>query len=98
MAFCLARVAVRLAQELGCDAETVNTIYLSGLLHDIGKIGIDDNVLRKPAKLSEAEYEHIKTHAEIGYRILSDIKQLDEVLQVVPMNGAAEYRRFFVSE
>ena len=49
----------------------------------MGKIGIDDNVLRKPGKLTEAEYEHIKTHAEIGYKILSDIKQLDDVLPVV---------------
>lgn len=79
----VARVAVRLAEELGCDRTQLDTIYLSGLLHDVGKIGIDDEVLRKPGKLTEAEYEHIKTHAEIGFRILSDIKQLDEVLPVV---------------
>ena len=79
----VARVSVRLAEELGCDRRALDTIYLSGLLHDVGKIGIDDNVLRKPGKLTEAEYEHIKTHAEIGYKILSDIKQLDEVLPVV---------------
>jgi putative nucleotidyltransferase with HDIG domain len=79
----VARVAVRLAEELGCSRKEVETIYLSGLLHDVGKIGIDDNVLRKPGKLTEAEYEHIKTHAEIGYKILSGIKQLDEVLPVV---------------
>ena len=79
----VARVAVRLAEELGCDRETLNTIYLSGLLHDIGKIGIDDNVLRKPGKLTEVEYEHIKLHSEIGYRILKDLRQLDDVLPVV---------------
>ncbi len=79
----VARVSVRLAEELGCDHKQIDTIYLSGLLHDVGKIGIDDNVLRKPGKLTEAEYEHIKTHAEIGFKILSDIKQLDEVLPVV---------------
>lgn len=79
----VARVAVRLAEELGCDADTLNAIYLSGLLHDIGKIGIDDNVLRKPGKLTEIEYEHIKLHSEIGYRILKDLRQLDEVLPVV---------------
>jgi HD-GYP domain-containing protein (c-di-GMP phosphodiesterase class II) len=76
-------VSVRLAEELGCTAKQVETIYLSGLLHDVGKIGIDDTVLRKPDKLTEAEYEHIKTHAEIGHRILIDIKQLDDVLPVV---------------
>jgi putative nucleotidyltransferase with HDIG domain len=79
----VARVAVRLAEELGCDNETLNTIYLSGLLHDIGKIGIDDNVLRKPGKLTDIEYEHIKLHSEIGFRILKDLRQLDEVLPVV---------------
>ncbi len=79
----VARVAVRLAEELGCDGKTLNTIYLSGLLHDIGKIGIDDSVLRKPARLSESEYEHIKRHAAIGHKILSDIKKLDDVLPVV---------------
>jgi len=79
----VARVAVRLAQELGCDAEKLNTIYLSGLLHDIGKIGIDDNVLRKPGSLTSEEYEHIKTHVKIGHRILTDLKKLDTVLPVV---------------
>lgn len=79
----VARVAVRIARELGMEGESLNTIYLSGLLHDIGKIGISDHVLRKPGKLTDSEYEHIKTHAEIGHRILSDIKKLDEVLPVV---------------
>jgi putative nucleotidyltransferase with HDIG domain len=79
----VARVSVRLAEELGCSRKQVDTIYLSGLLHDVGKIGIDDNVLRKPGKLTEAEYEHIKTHAEIGFKILKDIQQLDDVLPVV---------------
>jgi putative nucleotidyltransferase with HDIG domain len=79
----VARISVRLAQEIGCDAETVNTIYLSGLLHDIGKIGIDDNVLRKPGILTESEYEHIKEHVTIGHKILMELKSLDDVLPVV---------------
>jgi GAF domain-containing protein len=79
----VARVAVRLAQRLGCERRQTETVYLAGLLHDVGKIGIDDNVLRKPGKLTESEYEHIKTHAEIGHRILVDIKQLEDVLPVV---------------
>jgi HD-GYP domain-containing protein (c-di-GMP phosphodiesterase class II) len=79
----VARIAVRLGQELQLDAETLNTIYLSGLLHDIGKIGINDEVLRKPGKLSEAEFEHIKTHVTIGYRILSDLRKMANMLPVV---------------
>lgn len=79
----VARLAVLLARRLGCSDKDLETIYLSGLLHDIGKIGIDDHVLRKAGKLTQAEYEHIKMHAEIGYRILKDLKQLDQVLPVV---------------
>jgi len=79
----VARISVRLAQELGCDARLLNTIYLSGLLHDIGKIGIDDHVLRKPGKLTDDEYEHIKQHVRIGHRILIDLRKLDDVLPVV---------------
>lgn len=79
----VARVAVRLAQELGCDAETLHTIYFSGLLHDIGKIGINDEVLRKPGKLSDDEFQHIKMHVEIGYRILVDLRKMSHMLPVV---------------
>jgi HD-GYP domain-containing protein (c-di-GMP phosphodiesterase class II) len=76
----VARVARRLAEQLGCDDEMLNTIYLSGLLHDIGKIGIDDNVLRKPGKLTAEEYEHIKKHPELGFNILKDIRQIKDAL------------------
>ncbi len=79
----VARIAVRLAEELGMTGEALNTIYLAGLLHDIGKIGVDDDVLRKPGKLTDAEYEHIKRHPEIGHKILRDLGKLDEVLPVV---------------
>ena len=79
----VARLSVCLARQLGCDTEDLNTIYLSGLLHDIGKIGIDDNVLRKPGPLTPAEFEHIKTHPDLGCRILDGVKQLDKVMPVV---------------
>jgi putative nucleotidyltransferase with HDIG domain len=79
----VARVSVRLAQEIGCDVKTLNRLYLGGLLHDIGKIGIDDQVLRKPGRLTPAEFEHIKLHPELGYNILRDVKQLEDVLPIV---------------
>ena len=79
----VAKVAVRLAKELGCDEKTLNTLYLAGLLHDIGKIGVDDNVLRKADKLNEDEYTHIKQHVQIGHRILNDLAKLEDVLPVV---------------
>ena len=79
----VARVSVRLAQEMGLDEEQLNTLYMAGLLHDIGKIGIDDNVLRKPGRLTPAEYEHIKLHPTLGYNILCNLKPLEEALPVV---------------
>ncbi len=79
----VARVAVRLAEEMGCDAEMLKTIYLAGLLHDVGKIGVEDCILHKAGKLSDEEYKHIKQHAEIGHRILHDLSKLEDVLPVV---------------
>ena len=61
----------------------VQSMYLSGLLHDIGKVGIEDSVLRKPGKLTDEEYEHIKQHVNIGHKILFDLGKLEHVLPVV---------------
>ena len=79
----VARISVRLAKELGCESEVLHTLYMAGLLHDIGKIGINDAVLCKPGKLTDEEFEHIKQHPELGYRILADIQQLASVLPAV---------------
>ena len=79
----VARISVMLGREMGLDSEALNKIYLGGLLHDVGKIGIDDNVLRKPGRLTDAEYEHIKLHPQLGYNILSDLKQVSDVLPIV---------------
>ncbi len=79
----VARLAVRLAQEMGHDTQTLNLLYMAGLLHDVGKIGIDDSVLRKPGRLTDEEYERIKMHPELGCNILSGLKQLEDVLPVV---------------
>jgi putative nucleotidyltransferase with HDIG domain len=79
----VARLSVSIARQLGCDNDDLNTIYLSGLLHDIGKIGISDSVLRKPGALTPEEFEHIKQHPELGCRILDGVKQLDKVLPIV---------------
>jgi putative nucleotidyltransferase with HDIG domain len=79
----VARLSVCLARQLGCDKDDLNTIYLSGLLHDIGKIGISDAVLRKPGPLTPEEFEHIKQHPELGCRILDGVKQLDKVMPIV---------------
>jgi HD-GYP domain-containing protein (c-di-GMP phosphodiesterase class II) len=79
----VARISVRLAQELGCEHKLLHTLYMAGLLHDIGKIGINDAVLRKPSRLTDEEFEHIKEHPELGYRILADLTPLSDVLPAV---------------
>ncbi len=79
----VARLSVRLGQHLGCDVATLNKLYMGGLLHDIGKIGINDSVLRKTGRLTPAEFEHIKLHPELGYNILKEVKQLEDVLPIV---------------
>lgn len=79
----VARIAVRLAEELHVDAKALDRVYLAGLLHDIGKIGVNDAVLRKAGKLTAEEYEHIQGHPSIGHRILGDLKRLDDVIPIV---------------
>lgn len=79
----VARLSVRLAMEMGLPKSALSEIYLAGLLHDIGKIGVEDSVLRKPGKLSDEEYEHIKRHPSIGHRILCELKKLGDVLPVI---------------
>ena len=79
----VARVSVRIAQQMGCDQEFIDTIYMAGLLHDAGKIGVDDYVLRKPGKLTDEEFEQIKLHPEIGYNILRDLRHIRDCLPAV---------------
>lgn len=79
----VARVSVCLAEELGLAKKDIETIYLGGLLHDIGKIGIDDSVLNKPGRLTDEEFEHIKRHPQFGYDILKGVRQMDAILPLV---------------
>lgn len=76
----VARIAVRLAEELGWPPQKRSDLYLAGLLHDIGKIGIDDEVLKKQGPLSPQEYRRIQQHVEIGVTILQDLKKLRHIL------------------
>ncbi|MBW2466913.1 MAG: GAF domain-containing protein [Deltaproteobacteria bacterium] len=63
-------LAMGIAAELGFNDSEVDVIRTAGLLHDYGKLGIDDQVLKKPGKLNEEEYEHIKQHVRITRNIL----------------------------
>ena len=77
----VALVARRLGKELGLPEEDLRDIYLSGLLHDIGKIGVDDRILRKPGRLTEEEFKKIQKHPIIGFEI---VKELDNLHRVLP--------------
>ena len=70
----------RLAKEVGYDTDECERLYLTGLLHDIGKIGISDAVLKKAGALTEEEFAEIKRHPDLGWSILRDLEQLNYVL------------------
>ncbi|MCC6494331.1 MAG: HD-GYP domain-containing protein [Pirellulales bacterium] len=70
----------RIAENMGYDEAATEKLYLSGLLHDVGKIGVSDAVLRKPDKLTPEEYEEIKRHPDDGWAILRDLEQLNYLL------------------
>jgi HD-GYP domain-containing protein (c-di-GMP phosphodiesterase class II) len=76
----VARIAVELGREMGLPEDELSDIYLAGLLHDIGKIGIRDEVLGKPSRLTSDEFEHIKDHVKIGHRILSGVNSISHLL------------------
>ena len=76
----VALIAQQLAKQLGYSGEFIQDIYLSGLLHDIGKIGVDDGILRKEGKLTDEEFSQIQKHPMIGYKILTGIKKLKNIL------------------
>ena len=79
----VARIAVRLGRECGCDEEDLNTLFIAGLLHDVGNIGVDERILRKSDSLSRSERDQVRKHPEIGRAILAGVKQLHHVFPVI---------------
>ena len=79
----VADVAVMIAEKLEYDPDGIQRIRMAGILHDIGKIGVDDAVLQKPGQLTEKEFEQIKQHPVIGHDILKQIKLLRTILPAV---------------
>jgi len=72
----VARIAVRIGEEMGLSRGEIKDLYLAGLLHDVGKIGIRDEVLLKPGTLTPEEFAHIKEHPLTGERIISNVTRL----------------------
>ncbi|MDT5060916.1 MAG: cyclic di-GMP phosphodiesterase [Acidobacteriota bacterium] len=75
--------SLRLGHELGLDEEQMRSLEFGSLLHDIGKIGIPDAILRKPACLTDEEWEKMREHPALGQRILAGIKFLEGAARVV---------------
>ena len=75
--------SVLIGQKLNLPDEDINTLKIGGLFHDIGKIGVPDNILLKNAKLTDEEYSEIKNHPTIGAHILSNATIFKNVLPVV---------------
>ncbi|QQE73383.1 HD-GYP domain-containing protein [Brevibacillus composti] len=69
----VAMYAYRIAKEMGLSQKSCERIYLGGLLHDIGKIGVPESILTKPSKLTEEEYAIVKQHPSIGYEMVKHI-------------------------
>ena len=80
VAFISRWIAEKVSEVRPLEEEQIHKIYLAGLLHDIGKIGVDETVLRKEGKLTEEEMNKIKAHPRIGAAILADIKQMREIV------------------
>ena len=79
----VAELAVATAGELGMSLESIEKIRLAGLVHDIGKIGLHESVLHKPSTLTEEEFEEVKSHCDVGERILSPVIKDEEILDMV---------------
>lgn len=74
------RIAVQLGESMGLSAVERGDLYLMGLLHDVGKIGIEDAVLKKAGPLNADEFKLIQSHVRIGVQILNDLKKLHHLL------------------
>lgn len=72
-----------IATQMNLDNDDINQVRIAGLMHDIGKIGIDEDILNKPGVLSGDEWKEIERHPEIGYRILSSVIEFSMIAEDV---------------
>jgi putative nucleotidyltransferase with HDIG domain len=82
----VAAISVAIGRDMQVPPEQLDVLRLGALLHDIGKIGISDNVLRKPTGLTPEEFELIKAHPTLGARILRTVPFLTEHLPIVELH------------
>ncbi len=79
----MAKWAVAVARELGLSESDVEAVRLGALLHDIGKIGVPDHILRKPGRLTDEEWTIVKKHPEVGAEIVAPVKKLAPVVAII---------------
>jgi len=76
----VAEYAVLIARQLGMGEEEVALVRFKGLMHDVGKIGIEESILNKPGRLTREEFERMKQHVKIGVDILDRVDDLDPLI------------------
>lgn len=77
------KLCTDIGHALGLHSEDISELTLIGILHDIGKIDIDENILNKPGKLTKEEFDTMKRHSEIGYQILSSVNEFAEIAEYI---------------
>ncbi len=77
------RYAVRIAELLGLSHDEVEDVRITACLHDIGKIGIDSNILNKPADLTPEEYEKMKAHVDMAARCLRHFEHMAKIVEAI---------------
>ena len=68
-----------IAKRLGYDEQGLDEVYIMGLLHDVGKIGVPDSIINKPSRLTDEEFAEIKKHPDVGDKILKKIKEIPKL-------------------
>ena len=86
----VARILINIAREMSMDEEQVERVRIAGKLHDLGKIGIRDDILLKPGPLDKEEWEILKMHPRIGAEILAPIPSLSDIVPAI----ASHHERF----
>jgi len=79
----VSQLCEKMGEAMEYSEDKIKELKLVGLLHDIGKIAIEEGILNKPGKLTHDEWDEIKKHPEIGYRILSTVNDLSEMAEYV---------------
>jgi HD-GYP domain-containing protein (c-di-GMP phosphodiesterase class II) len=83
------KYSLMIATEMGLDPEFLEILRISAQLHDVGKIGIEDRILKKPGALTPEEFEIMKTHTTRGANILRPVPQLREMLPGIELHHEA---------